>query len=72
MNALKEDKAFGYELINRFAPVYKIPSGVIYLALKSLCEKGLIRRDNELFAGRIRVYYTIKKGKFAWMIPWMN
>ncbi len=64
LNALKEDKAYGYELMNRFAPVYKIPSGVIYLALKSLCEKGLIRRDNELFAGRIRVYYIInKKGK---------
>lgn len=64
LNALKEDKAYGYELMNRFAPVYKIPSGVIYLALKSLCERGLISRDSELFAGRIRVYYTInKKGK---------
>lgn len=42
LNALKGNKAYGYELTNRFAPVYRISSGVIYLALKSLCERGLI------------------------------
>lgn len=36
LNALKENKAYGYELMNRFAPVYRISSGVIYLALQSL------------------------------------
>ncbi len=36
LNALKENKAYGYELTNRFAPVYRISSGVIYLALQSL------------------------------------
>lgn len=61
LNALKGNKAYGYELTNRFAPVYRISSGVIYLALKSLCERGLISRDSELSAGRIRVYYTIEK-----------
>lgn len=65
LNALKGNKAYGYKLINRFAPVYKISSGVTYLALKSLCERGLISRDSELSAGRIRVYYTIEKeGEF--------
>ena len=61
LNVLNEHKAYGYELTNRFAPVYRISSGVIYLALKSLCERGLISRDSELSAGRIRVYYTIEK-----------
>lgn len=61
LSALKENKAYGYELANRFASVYKISSGVIYLALKSLCERGLISRDSELSVGRIRVYYTIEK-----------
>ena len=61
LNALKGNKAYGYELANRFAPVYRISSGVIYLALKSLCERGLSSRDSELSAGRIRVYYTIEK-----------
>lgn len=34
LNALKGNKAYGYELTNRFAPVYRISSGVTYLALK--------------------------------------
>lgn len=67
LSALKENKAYGYELANRFASVYKISSGVIYLALKSLCERGLISRDSELAVGRIRVYYTIEKeGEVYW------
>lgn len=61
LSALKESKAYGYELTNRFVPVFQISSGAIYSALKSLCERGLVSRDSELSTGRIRVYYTIDK-----------
>ena len=59
LNVLNEHKAYGYELTNRFAPVYQKSSGTIYLALKSLCERELVSRESELSAGRIRVYYTL-------------
>lgn len=48
-----------YELTNRFTPIYQKSSGAIYLALKSLCERELVSRESELFAGRIRVYYAL-------------
>ena len=59
LNALNEHKAYGYELTNRFTPIYQKSSGAIYLALKSLCERELVSRESELFAGRIRVYYAL-------------
>ncbi len=36
LNALKEDRTYGYNLASRFAQVYQITPGVIYAALKSL------------------------------------
>ena len=52
LNALKENKAYGYEMTNRFALVYSPCSGILFL----VC--------GELSAGKIRVYYTIdKKGE---------
>lgn len=59
LNALKEDRTYGYKLVSRFAPVYQITSGAIYPALKSLREKGLVNRESEISSGRVRIYYTL-------------
>lgn len=59
LNALKEDRTYGYELASRFAQVYQITPGVIYAALKSLREKGLVNRESEISSGRVRIYYTL-------------
>ena len=46
LNALNEHKAYGYELTNRFTPIYQKSSGAIYLALKSLCERELMLKGS--------------------------
>ena len=48
LNALNEHKAYGYELTNRFTPIYQKSSGAIYLALR---ENWSVGKANCLLEG---------------------
>ena len=59
LNVLNEHKAYGYELTNRFAPVYQKSSGTSEMSLQKHRKSKWVSRESELSAGRIRVYYTL-------------